>query len=132
MTTRASIAAMATRARSESVGIGAASVTVVVALAPLFVVFGSGVLALAVAEVVITVGTGPRPTGTDVTMVKNPLAALAITAALHATVPLAPIAGVVHVHPAGGATEAKRSAASSRTDMLGLTASLGPPFVTMT
>ena len=123
---------MATNATSDSVGI--AVTTVVIAVALLFAGFGSAVLALVVADVEIETPLGsPDAAGSAAaTIVKGALAPLGIVAAPHAIVPVAPIAGVVHVHPAGDAAEEKRSAASSTTERLGLAASLGPPFATTT
>ena len=102
--------------------------------AVLFAGFGSVVLALVVADVVIEVSPGPLGGGgtTEATRVKAALAPLAIAGALHVTVPVEAIAGVVHVQPAGFSAEEKWSAASSTTDRLGLAALLGPPFVTTT
>jgi hypothetical protein len=103
--------------------------TVVVAVAELFALEGSAVDDDAVAVFVMMVPDAVAG-ATRTTSVNAALPAAKLEF-VHDTVPFAPTAGVVHVHPAGALSEANVVPAGSASVITAEAAVVGPAFVTV-
>lgn len=102
--------------------------TVVVAVCELLAALGSLVVELTVAVLLMEAAAPADGVTTSVNVADAPLARLGF---VQVTVPFAPTAGVVHVQPAGGASETKFTPAGSASLSEALAAADGPLFVTV-
>jgi hypothetical protein len=106
----------------------ATAFTVVVAVCELLAALESLVVAETVAVLLIDAAAAAVGVTTSVNTADAPLATLGF---VQFTVPFAPTAGVVQVHPAGAASETKFTPAGSASLSDALAATAGPLLVTV-